>query len=169
MMILKTERLILTEFTIKDTPFFFELVNDPDWIRFIGDRNVKELKDAENYLTDIIIPSYKNWGFGFYKVSLKDGTSIGTAGLIDREVLDHVDIGYAFLPKGRGKGYAIESSKAILSHALKNLKLEIIVAIVNMDNTKSKKLLQKLGMRFEKMVLLPDETEEVCQFTTAKI
>lgn len=165
-MILETDRLIIEEFTTNDASFIYELLNDPDWIRFIGDRNIKNLEDAENYLRNKLIPSYKNWGFGFYKVSLKDGTTIGTAGLVDREGLDTVDIGYAFLPTGRGKGYAFEATKAIFGYAQKELKIDKLVAIVNKDNEKSKNLLRKLGMKFEKFVVLPDETEEICQFTT---
>lgn len=165
-MILKTERLIIEEFTLNDAPFIYELLNDPDWIRFIGDRNIKNQKDAENYLCNKLIPSYKNWGFGFYKVSLKDGTAIGTAGLVDRDGLDTIDIGYAFLPIGRGKGYALEATKSILGYAQNELKIDKIIAIVNKDNKKSQNLLRKLGMKFEKFVVLPDETEEICQFTT---
>lgn len=165
-MILETDRLIIAEFTIKDAPFIYELLNDPDWIRFIGDRNIKNQEDAKNYLRNKLIPSYKNWGFGFYKVSLKDGTAIGIAGLVDREDLDGIDIGYAFLPTGRGKGYAFEATKAILEYAQNELKIDKIIAIVNKDNKKSQNLLQKLGMKFEKFVVLPNETEEICLFTT---
>lgn len=164
-MILETERLKIEEFTLNDAPFIYELMNDPDWIHFIGDRNIKTLQDAKNYLANKLIPSYKNWGFGFYKVSLKNGITVGTAGLVDRDDLEHVDIGYAFLPIGRGKGYAYEASKTILEYAKNELKLNPILAIVNKDNEKSQNLLRKLGLRFEKMILLSGETEEICQFT----
>ena len=166
-MLIKTERLIITELSIADAPFFFELVNDPDWKRYIGDRNVRTLKDAENYLTERMIPSYKNWGFGFYKVSLKaDNRPIGISGLVDRDSLEYVDIGFAFLPCGRGKGYAYESTKAIFDYAQKTLKLNPILGIANVDNKKSHVLLERLGLQFEKMVLLPEETEEICLFST---
>ncbi|NNC70666.1 MAG: GNAT family N-acetyltransferase [Flavobacteriaceae bacterium] len=166
-MLLETERLVLTELTIDDAPFFYELVNDPDWIRFIGDRNVSSLQDAENYLVERILPSYTKFGFGFYKVSLKGLTTpIGISGLINREVLDHVDIGFAFLPSRRGKGYAFESTKAILKYAQHELKLDPILAIVNPDNKKSQLLLEKLGLHYTKMILLPGETKEICLFST---
>ena len=166
-MFLETERLTLSELTIEDAPFFFELVNDPDWIRFIGDRKVHTLGDAEMYLTDRMIPSYSKWGFGFYKVCIKtSGKPIGISGLINRDGLDHVDIGFAFLPAGRGHGYAFESTKAVLDHAQNTLKLNPILAIANSDNEKSHILLRKLGLTFKRMVVLPEETEAICLFST---
>jgi RimJ/RimL family protein N-acetyltransferase len=166
-MLLETERLNLIELTIDDALFFYNLVNDPDWIRFIGDRKVTTIQDAENYLTERIIPSYTKWGFGFYKVSLQSNNQpIGISGLIDRDGLDHVDIGFAFLPEGRGKGYAFESTKAVLNYAQKELKLDPILGIVNPKNKRSHLLLEKLGMQFKKMILLPNETKEICLFST---
>lgn len=166
-MLLETERLILNELTLADAPFFFDLVNDPDWKRFIGDKNVNTLQDAEDYLTKRIIPSYANWGFGFYKVTLKaNGKPLGISGLVDRDSLDHIDIGFAFLPVGRGKGYAYESTKAVLNYAQEKLKLDPILGIANSDNKRSHLLLEKLGLQFKKKILLPNETEEICLFST---
>ena len=166
-MFIQTERLVISELTLDDAAFFFELVNDPDWKRYIGDRNIKTIKDAEDYLLNTLVPSYKNWGFGFYKVSLKSsGKSIGISGLVDRKELDHIDIGFAFLPDGRGKGYAFESTKTVLEFAQKELKLNPILAIANSNNKKSHRLLERLGLKFEKKILLPDETKEVCLFST---
>ena len=154
---LETERLIIQELTIEDAPFFYNLVNDPDWLRFVGDRNINSIADAENYLTSKIIPSYKKFGFGFYLVKTKEGNhSIGTAGLIDREGMENIEVGFGFLPAFRGKGYAYEATKEIMNYASTELKIDPIVAITDLENIKSGKLLERLGLRFDKNIQIPD-------------
>jgi RimJ/RimL family protein N-acetyltransferase len=166
-MILETERLILSELTINDAPFFYDLVNDPAWIQFIGDRNIKTRADAENYLNMKIIPSYKKNGFGFYLVSRKeDNTSIGICGLIDREGLEHVDVGYAFLPEFRGIGFAFEATKSVLGFAKNDLQLDPVVAITNEDNIKSYQLLERLGLKFDKIIQLADDPVKCRLYST---
>ena len=165
-MILETQRLRITELTIEDAPFFFDLVNDDDWKRFIGDRNVKTIVDAEDYLTGKIIPSYNRLGFGFYLVSeKKSGKPLGISGFIDREGLDFVDVGFAFLPTGRGKGYGYESTKALLEHGQQKLAFHTILALANKSNERSHNLLKKLGFRFSMHIKLHNEDEEICLFT----
>jgi RimJ/RimL family protein N-acetyltransferase len=160
-MILNSKRLTLTEFTTNDAPFFFDLVNDPDWIKYIGDRNIKTFTDAEKYLTKNIIPSYKKFGFGFYIVRLKEGNiPIGMCGLIQRDWMDYVEIGYAFLTQFRGKGYAIESSFATKKHAKEELKINQIAAITDVDNKKSGNLLNRLGLEFTKLISYPGENKK---------
>jgi ribosomal-protein-alanine N-acetyltransferase len=157
-MILETERLIISEISIEDAPFFYDLVNDPEWIQFIGDRNVKTIADAENYLSTKIIPSYKKNGFGFYLVSIKSkNLPIGISGLIDRDGLEYIDVGYALLPEFRSKGYAFEATKAVLTFAKNDLQIDPIIAITNVDNKKSCKLLERLGLRFDKIIQLEDD------------
>lgn len=157
-MILETERLVLSELSINDAPFLYELVNDPAWIEFICDRDVKTLADAENYLSTKIVPSYKKNGFGFYLVSSKSkNESMGISGLVDREGLEHIDVGYAFLPEFRGKGYAYEATKSVLSYAKKTLQIESVVAITNEDNIKSCQLLERLGLKFIKIIQFLDD------------
>lgn len=154
---LETERLIIQEFTINDAPFYYALVNDPDWIKYIGKRNINSILDAEQYLTTKIIVSYKKFGFGFYLVKTIVGNhSIGTVGLIDREGMDNVEVGFAFLPAFRGKGYAYEATKEIMNYASTELKIDPIIAITDLENTKSGKLLERLGLRFDKNIQLPD-------------
>ncbi len=166
-MILETKRLILSKFSVKDAPFFYTLVNDPAWMRFIGDRNVKTIADAEKYLIDKIIPSYVKHGFGFYVVSSKeDNTPIGMSGLVDRNGLDHIDVGYAFLPQYRGKGYAYEATKAVLDYAKNILKIDPVVAITNEKNTKSIQLLKRLGLHYDKLIQLPHDNEKCRLFIT---
>ncbi|MFY0603126.1 MAG: GNAT family N-acetyltransferase [Flavobacteriaceae bacterium] len=165
-MILETRRLLITELSVNDAPFIFQLMNDKDWKRFIGDRKIHTLQDAENYLTERLIPSYKNWGFGFYKVVDKNtDESLGISGFVDRDDLEFVDIGFAFLPKGRNKGYALESTQALLFYGTEKLKFTTVLAIANNDNDNSHKLLKKLGFRFQKYIKLNVEEEEISLFT----
>lgn len=166
-MLLETKRLELSEFTSKDALFFYEQVNDPAWIQFIGDRNVKTIEDAEKYLSNKIIPSYQKNGFGFYKVALKkNNTPIGMSGLVDRDGLEHIDVGYAFLPNYRGKGYAFEATKAVLDYAKNVLKINPIVAITDLDNVKSIQLLERLGLQFYKIIKISAESKECRLFKT---
>lgn len=166
-MILETDRLIVREFTLEDAPFFFELVNDDEWKRFIGDRNVRTLQDAEDYLNNRIIPSYRDWGFGFYLVIEKGSkTSVGITGFVKREQLEHVDVGFAFLPIGRGKGYAFESTQAIMDYGHKTLGLTTVMGIANNDNERSHHLLKKLGLEFKKHIKLYEEEQEISLFST---
>ena len=158
--ILRTSRLELRRFTLEDAAFAYQLVNDPDWIRNIGDRNVRSLEDARGYLGRVMA-AYERSGFGMYVVCLAEtNEAIGTCGLIRREELEDVDIGFAFLPAHRGQGYALESAAAVMEHA-SDLGLRRIVAIVSPGNEPSIRLLEKIGMTFERMILMPGDTEEI--------
>ncbi len=165
MNIIDTDRLILRKFSVEDARFVLELVNTPGWLRFIGDRGLREIKDAEHYILERILSCYEIFGFGMYLVELKDRSiPIGMCGLIKREILEHVDIGFAFLPAHVGKGYALEAASATISYAKDILGLIKLVAITNTDNLSSVKLLKKLGMNFQKMIKLPAEKEEIMLF-----
>ncbi|WP_298531710.1 GNAT family N-acetyltransferase [uncultured Algibacter sp.] len=165
-MIAETPRLILSKFTLKDAPFFFELVNSPHWIKFIGDKNVKTLKDAEQKIISGHFKSYETHGFGFYKIQLKEenNKSIGTCGLIKRDTLDDVDIGFAFLPEYESKGFGYESATATIKLAKEAFKLQRIVAIINPENEKSIGLIEKLGLNYEKKVKPFADGEELLLF-----
>ena len=166
MTLLSTERLFLRKFNLKDADFLIKLMNDKDWIRNIGDRGVHSIRHAEEYIRTRFLKSYDENGFGFYVIALKDsGQLIGTAGLVNREGLEHVDIGYGMLPEYRGKGYAFEATKAVYDYGYSELGLNKIIAIVNPDNQGSINLLKKLGLRFEKMIRLPDEDKEIELFS----
>lgn len=168
-MILETERLILRKFTDADAPFILELLNTESWIKYIGDRKVYSLNDAQNYLNNGPIKSYIENGFGLSMVELKSNkTSVGMCGLIKRPGLDDIDIGFAFLPQFTGQGYAFEISNACLSYAFHALKLDRVVAITLPANDKSVKLLSKLGMREEKKITLPNDAHELLLFSTVK-
>lgn len=164
MEILETNRLQVMEFSAEDAPFILELVNEPAWIEFIGDKNVKNLKDAAKYINEKLRQSYVENGFGLFKVVLKPSKeTVGMCGLVKRQGLAHVDIGFAFLNKHRRNGYAFESANAILKYAKKDLNLEKVIAITNPQNEVSGKLLEKLGFKFESMINLSQDGKDVCR------
>jgi [ribosomal protein S5]-alanine N-acetyltransferase len=159
MIVAETERLSIRRFDTEDAPFILALLNTPGWLQFIGDKHIKTLNDAENYIISGPVKSYKKFGFGLYLVSLKhNNTPIGMCGLIQRAELKDIDIGFAFLPEHGGKGYALESVEAMMVHA-KNLKITRLVAITLPENKPCLRLLEKAGMRFEKTVKFPAEDE----------
>ena len=158
--VLQTERLILRRLSTEDAPFVFELVNDPDWLRFIGDRGVRTLDDAREYIRKGPLDSYERLGYGLYAVEQKEGGSpIGICGLVRRDFLDDVDIGFALLPAFRGKGYAREAARAVMSHA-RDLGLDRILAITSPDNDASGRLLEEIGLHFERMIQIPGDASE---------
>ncbi|MER0442097.1 GNAT family N-acetyltransferase [Emticicia sp. W12TSBA100-4] len=163
--ILETERLILRQFTLDDAPFILELLNTPTWLQFIGDRNVHSIEDAENYLLNGSLKSYAENGFGFYAVVAKEnGKTIGMCGLIKRDTIPDIDIGFAFLPNLISKGFGFEIASATLDYALNVLKIKRIVAIVNPENEKSIGLIRKIGMQFESMIQFGEK--ELMLFST---
>lgn len=153
--VIATERLVLRRLVVADAPFVLELVNDPSWLRFIGDKGVRTLDDARAYITNGPQASYARHDFGLWLVELKSArTPLGICGLIRRDTLDDVDIGFAFLPSFRGQGHALEAAAATVRHARECVRLERLVAIVSPGNAASIRLLEKLGMRFERMLQL---------------
>lgn len=163
--VLETDRLILRRLTVDDAPFILALLNDPAWIKYIGDRGVRTIDDARANILNVHIATYERLGFGFYLTERKsDGAPIGLCGLIHREGLEDVDIGFALLPDFRAGGYASEAALAVMAYANNNLKLTRIVGITSHDNVSSIKLLEKIGLKFERMVTLPKIENEVMLF-----
>jgi RimJ/RimL family protein N-acetyltransferase len=163
--ILSTERTRLRRISLDDAEFMFGLVNEPSWLRCIGDRGVKSLEDARKYILNGPVDSYEKHGFGFYIVELKQtGTPLGICGLAKRDFLDDVDIGYAFLPQFWGQGYAFEAARAVLLYAKNDLGLKRIVATSRLENTSSARILGKLGLRFQQMIKSADGTRELQLF-----
>lgn len=166
--VITTERLALRELVPDDAPFILALVNDADWLRYIGDRGVHTVDDALAYIENGPVASYARNGFGLYRAELREnGETIGMCGLIKRDSLDHVDIGFAFLPQHRGQGYAREAAAATLAYGHDTLGLHHMVAIVSPGNGPSRRLLELLGMRMERMVQLGDG-DEVCLYAQAE-
>jgi len=165
--VLETERLALRRFTLDDADFAYRLVNDPAWLRNIGDRNVRNPEDARGYLAKGPIAMYEKYGFGMWVATLKTtGEAIGTCGLIKRDSLEHVDIGFAFLPEFRGQGYALESALATLEYGRREVGLTRMLAIVSPANQPSIRILEKLGLRFERNITMPGETEAIFLYAT---
>lgn len=168
MKVLETDRLVLRKISLEDAPFILELVNDAAFLRFIGDKGVRTLGEACDYILQGPVDSYEHKGFGLYLVELKEsGASIGMCGLIKRDALEDVDIGYAFLPEFRGKGYAFEAADAVMAFGKSAFGLARIVAVVSTENYDSIRVLEKLGLRFERMVRLFEGDEEIKLFSSA--
>jgi RimJ/RimL family protein N-acetyltransferase len=166
MIVLETERLTLRQMTPADAPFILQLLNEPSFIENIGDKGVRTLDDARNYILTGPMEMYRKHGFGLYRVDLKDtATPIGTCGLLKRDTLENADIGYAFLPKYWSKGYALEAATAVMAYGKDTLELDRIVAIVSPHNEGSIKVLQKIGLKFEKMMRLTPTDKEIKLFT----
>ena len=167
MTVLETDRLILRHFNPNDAPFILALLNEPSFLRYIGDKKVRTLEDARQYILNGPLATYERHGFGLYQVELKDShTPVGMCGLLKREELPHPDIGFAFLPDFWNKGFAFEAAAAVLNDASERLQLKRILAIVNPDNEASIRLLQKLGLSFEGNVKLAADRDEIKLFAT---
>jgi len=165
MKILETDRLALRKLTPNDAEFILQLLNEPSFLRYIGDKNVRTLDDARQYILSGPVDSYQRNGFGLYLVELKDaGLPIGMCGLIKRQDFTHADIGYAFLPDYWGKGYAVESAAAVLLYAKNAMGLQRILAITSPDNESSIRVLEKIGLKFERVIKLAPDNSEVKLF-----
>ncbi len=152
MLALHTERLLVRELTLADAPFILELLNEPAFHLYIGDRGVRDIAGAEKYLRDGPLASYARHGHGLWLVELKaDRTPVGINGLLKRDILPLPDLGFAFLARHNGKGYGYESSVAVLLHGREVLKMHEILAITALENPASIGLLGKLGFRFDRI------------------
>lgn len=161
MEILKTERLRLRTINEDDAGFYLELLNDPDFIEHIGDRGLRTIEDARRHIADGPVAMQSARGHSLYLVEpLDGGAPLGLSGLIKRDVLEHVDIGYAFLPRARGKGYAFEAARGVVGHAA-GLGIRRLAAITNPANHASIQLLTRLGMRFERLATLAPDQDAV--------
>ena len=167
MTILETQRLRIRPFTREDAAFMLALLNDPGWIANIGDRGVRTVDAARDYIQTRMIAMYQRVGYGMWVVELKStGEAIGTSGLVKRDSLEHTDIGFGFLEGHRGQGYALEAARATLDYALHPLALGKIVAIVSQGNQPSIRLLEKIGLRRAGNITLPGDDEALAYFET---
>ena len=156
MNVLETARLVLRRVEKSDAALFVELLNDPAFIRYVADRGVRTTDDAVAYIEEKILPSFTKFGFGFYVAEQKEtGESIGICGLIKRDTLDDVDVGFSILRKFWGHGYATEAAAGVIEYGRTAFGLPRIVAIASPENTNSINVLKKLGLRFEKTIQLP--------------
>lgn len=167
MKILETERLVLREITAKDAEFILDLLNQPSFIRYIGDRNLRTVEQSRDFIESRFADSYKKFGFGLWAVELKENqTPIGICGFVKRDVLPDADIGFAFLPEFEKKGYAFESASASMQYGRDVLNLTRVLAITSQDNEASGKLLGKLGFKFERLQDVHDDGQELKLFVS---
>ena len=166
--VLETERVALRALGPDDAAFVLELLNEPSFLQHIGDKGVRTVEDAREYIRTGPMASYERFGFGLYLVVAKEGREpMGICGLVKRKALKDVDVGFAFLPRFWSRGYAFESAGAVLAHARTALGLTRIVAIVSPDNAASIALLEKLGFRREGLTRLSEGAPEVQLFGLA--
>lgn len=165
MPLLETQRLSIRRLVEDDAPFILELVNEPAFIKNIADRGVRNLDDARKYIADGPVAMYGRYGFGLFAVELKDsGVPIGMCGLLKRDSLEDVDLGYALFERYWGKGYASEAAAAVIDYGRKTFGLKRILAITAQHNQGSINVLEKMGFRFEKLITLPGDAEEINLF-----
>ncbi|BCB03673.1 GNAT family N-acetyltransferase [Bacillus sp. KH172YL63] len=164
MKIAETERLMLRWVETDDAGFILTLLNEPGWLKYIGDKGIRTLEDAEKYILNGPKAMYQREGFGLFLVERKvDYVPIGLCGLIKRDGLEDVDIGFAFLEARQSQGFAYEAALAVISFS-KDKGLNRLVAITTKDNTASSNLLEKLGMKHEGYVVLPHDCEELKKY-----
>jgi RimJ/RimL family protein N-acetyltransferase len=164
---LETDRLVLRQFTPDDADFIFELLSEPSFIQNIGDRGIRTLDDAGLYIQNGPMKSYQKNGFGLWLIVLKETEQrIGMCGLIRRDGLEDVDIGYALLPRFWSQGYAVESARAVKEYAKDVIGLKRIVAIVDPANQGSIRVLEQIGLRYEKMIRLTEDDIDLKLFGT---
>jgi RimJ/RimL family protein N-acetyltransferase len=165
MNLIKTDRLILRTVEESDAAFIYKLLNEPGWIEYIGDKGIRTSEDALNYIKNGPQAMYEREGFGLYLTELKEKhVPIGLCGLIKRDGLDDVDIGFAFLADHQSRGYALEAAKGTVAYA-KKIGLKRLAAITTKKNFSSSRLLEKLGMQHSGYVTLPHDTEELKKYT----
>jgi RimJ/RimL family protein N-acetyltransferase len=154
---LETDRLVVRRLTTEDEEFMLDLLNQPSFHRFIGDRGVTTLDQARTYIEERALAGYEKNGFGPYAVELKkDGSVIGIVSLLDRDELEDVDIGFAFLPGHWRQGYAYEATSAMMENAFAELGLDRIIAVTQVENTASIKTLEKMGLAYERVIRLDE-------------
>jgi [ribosomal protein S5]-alanine N-acetyltransferase len=165
MSVLESERLVLRELHLEDAEFILEMLNEAAFLRFIGDKGVRTLADARDYLLKGPMMSYRQFGFGLYLASRReDGAPVGMCGLVKREGLADVDVGFALRSHYCSRGYAVEAAAAVLDYGKRTLNLGRIVAIANPDNHASIAVLEKIGLRFERMIRLSGDAAELKLF-----
>ena len=167
--IFKTERLIIRPTSEKDAELIYQLYNTPKFIKFVGDRAINSIQDAEKYIQIKMLPQLKTLGYSSYSLITKaDGLKIGTCGLYNRDGVDGIDIGFGLLPQYEGLGYAYESAHRLMRAAFEEFEIEEIKAITAKENISSQRLLEKLGLAMIGTTKLPNDTEELLLYKIGK-
>lgn len=165
--VLETERLVLRRISVDDAEFVLDLLNQPSFVKYVGDRNVTTIEEAREYILSRLVVSYEKFGYGLYLVELKQNKApIGICGLVKRDTLPDADIGFALLPDYCSQGFAFESAQAVVDYAKEVLKLKRLLAITTKNNENSEKLLNKIGLKFERLIRVDED--ELKLFSTDK-
>ena len=165
----QSERLIIRPTLEQDAELIYQLMNSPKFIKYVGDRQLYSIKDAEKYIQDKMLPQLHSLGYSNYSlINKKNGAKIGICGLYDREGLDGIDIGFGILPEYEGLGYAFESSSRIIKAGFEELEISEIKAITNKENISSQCLLVKLGFNLEGKIMLANENDELLLYKIEK-
>ncbi|MFC2166892.1 GNAT family N-acetyltransferase [Acidobacteriota bacterium] len=159
MCIIQTKRTSIRRLSLDDAPFILELVNTPEWLRYIGDRNIHNIKAAEQYLVNSFLKTYEQYGFSYYLVQIVKDIPIGICGFLKKPYLEHEDFGFAYLPKYYSQGYGYEVSRAVLKFGITNFHFKILDAVTNINNVPSIGLLLKLGFKDVGLVKKPDSND----------
>ncbi len=164
--VIATARLALRELAADDAPFLLQLLNDPSFLRYIGDRGVRDLEEARRYIVQGMLQSYERHGFGLWLIELRDEghRPIGLCGLVSRDGLPAPDLGFALLPAWWSRGLAHEAAAAVMVHARRVVGLERVLAIASLQNESSVRLLRKLGFAYERDIQMPGDTHPVALF-----
>jgi len=163
----ETERLLIKPTSVKDAQLIYEILNSPKWIENVGDRNIKSVENAKDYILTKMQPQLERLGYSNYTIVHKNNNvKIGICGLYDREGLEGIDIGFAFLPEYERKGFAFEAAYKIKNAALNEFGIKIISAITSKNNVSSQKLLEKLGLELTGTTKLPNDNEELLLYKT---
>jgi ribosomal-protein-alanine N-acetyltransferase len=166
--VIDCERLALRKLDLPDAAFILELLNEESFVRFIGDREVRTLGDAREYIVKGPLHSYRRYGFGLYLMSLREkAVPVGICGLVKRASLEDVDIGFALLPQYRCRGYAAEAAGAVLAYGRRVFGLKRIVAVTSPGNQASIAVLEKIGLRFERTIRLAEHAGDLKLFAAA--
>jgi len=167
MIVLETERLVLARLSYDDCDFIVELLNEPGFQQYIGDKMVRSRDDAREYLRKGPVGSYERHGFGMFMVRNRNNNApIGICGLVQREEFAAPDVGFAFLKRFWANGYAVEAATAVLEYGKNILQLPRIIAMVDPENEASVRLVEKLGLTFDGMVRMPGESHDINRYTT---
>jgi [ribosomal protein S5]-alanine N-acetyltransferase len=165
---LESSRLRIRPLAETDAAFILKLVNERGFLQNIGDKGVRTLDDAREYIRSGAMASYERYGFGLSAVELKPSMDpIGMCGLLQRDSLDAPDLGYALLEQHWAKGYTFEAATLVLKDAQTRLGLKRILAIISLDNIASERVLEKLGFRFIRVATLQDSADPTKVFEWA--
>ena len=162
--VLETERLIIETVTTEDAAFYHELYQTPEWIRFVGKRDLPTVRDVEQQLQAGLLAAFAETGFGYYLVRNRAGEAMGTCGFMKKQFLENYDFGFAFLPRYFRQGFGFEAGAAILEYGIKHFAFRRVDAVTIEENVASRRLLEKLGFEFQKVIVEPGTDTQLMLF-----